>query len=150
MAEKKVIKSKKRRDFYVTYLGADKAKAEWMALTLEEAGYSVLIQAREFNAGEGFLSKMNDGDQKCKKNLLILSRKYFMSPLWKEEWAGEFEDDPEGEKGKLLPVRMHDFDVKGALGAVPYVDLVGLDRHGAKAVLLEAARKRRARFPSEL
>ncbi|MCH8289827.1 toll/interleukin-1 receptor domain-containing protein, partial [Candidatus Poribacteria bacterium] len=38
------------RDFFVSYNRADRAWAEWIAWHLEEAGYTVVIQAWDFDA----------------------------------------------------------------------------------------------------
>ncbi|MBV5337401.1 MAG: toll/interleukin-1 receptor domain-containing protein, partial [Deltaproteobacteria bacterium] len=35
----------KTKDFFISYTGADKNWAEWIAWQLEEAGYQVVIQA---------------------------------------------------------------------------------------------------------
>jgi TIR domain len=34
-----------QRDFFVSYTGADRAWAEWIAWQLEDAGYSIVLQA---------------------------------------------------------------------------------------------------------
>ena len=40
------------RDFFVSYNGKDKAWAEWISWTLEEAGYSVVLQAWDIRPGD--------------------------------------------------------------------------------------------------
>jgi phage replication-related protein YjqB (UPF0714/DUF867 family) len=36
------------RDFFISYTGADRAWAEWIAVQLEAAGYSTVLQAWDF------------------------------------------------------------------------------------------------------
>ena len=47
------------KDFFVSYNKADRDWAEWIAWTLEEAGYSVVIQAWDFRAGGNFVLEMH-------------------------------------------------------------------------------------------
>jgi hypothetical protein len=141
MAEKKTVKHTKRRDFFVTYTGSDKGRAEWITHVLEEGGYSVHMQAVEYVPGENFIERMDDAGQKCKKNLLVLSPKYFATPACKAEWAEAFKEDPLGDKGKLIPVRVHSFEVKALLGERVFLDIFGLDRVKAKALVLTTAER---------
>ena len=46
------------KDFFISYNKADRAWAEWIAWTLEEAGYSTTIQAWDFQAGGNFVLEM--------------------------------------------------------------------------------------------
>jgi TIR domain len=42
-------------DFFVSYTGTDTAWAEWIAQTLEEAGYRTVVQAWDFRPGQDFV-----------------------------------------------------------------------------------------------
>jgi hypothetical protein len=46
------------KHFFISYNKADKQWAEWIAWILEEAGYSVVIQAWDFRPGENFALRM--------------------------------------------------------------------------------------------
>jgi hypothetical protein len=48
-------------DFLVSSTDADLGWAEWIAWTLEEAGYRVLLQAWDFTPGSNELFAMLDG-----------------------------------------------------------------------------------------
>ena len=61
---------------------------------------------------------------------------YMVSKFAEAEWAAAFADDPTGEAGKLVPVRVEEFDPSGLLKAPVYVDLVELEADEAKAALL--------------
>jgi phage replication-related protein YjqB (UPF0714/DUF867 family) len=47
------------KDFFISYTGADRAWAEWIADTLERAGYSTVLQEWDFRPGENFIHRMN-------------------------------------------------------------------------------------------
>jgi hypothetical protein len=47
------------RDF-LSYTGTDQAWAEWIAQTLEQAGYSVILQAWDFRPGDNFIQRMDE------------------------------------------------------------------------------------------
>src|SRR5690348_16518960 len=47
-------------DFFVSYVQADRAWAEWIAWTLETGGYRVLVQAWDFGPGAGWVVDMED------------------------------------------------------------------------------------------
>lgn len=46
------------KDFFISYTGNDRPWAEWIAWVLEEAGYSVVIQAWDFRPGGNFVLDM--------------------------------------------------------------------------------------------
>ncbi|MDX2213331.1 MAG: toll/interleukin-1 receptor domain-containing protein [Oculatellaceae cyanobacterium bins.114] len=47
-----------KKDFFVSYNRHDKTWAEWVAWILEEAGYTVVIQAWDFRPGGNFVLDM--------------------------------------------------------------------------------------------
>ena len=49
------------KDFFISYTKTDKAWAEWIAWTLEAAGYSTVIQAWDFRPGSNFVLEMQTG-----------------------------------------------------------------------------------------
>lgn len=127
------------KDFFISYNSADEAWAEWIAWILEDAGYSVVIRAWDFRPGDNFILQMDRASQECRRTLLTLSPDYLRAGYPKAEWAAAFCEDPTGEKHRLLPVRVSECDVRGMLGAVGYVDLVGLTEEMATDKLLKAA-----------
>jgi hypothetical protein len=48
----------RRRDFFISYTGADLAWAEWIAWQLEEAGWTTILQAWDFAVGQNFILRM--------------------------------------------------------------------------------------------
>ncbi len=55
--------NKARKDFFISYTGADRQWAEWIAFQLKEAGYTVIIQAWDFHAGKNFVLEMHRAAQ---------------------------------------------------------------------------------------
>jgi hypothetical protein len=39
-----------RRDFFISYTSSDRPWAEWIAMQLEQAGYTLFIQAWDFGS----------------------------------------------------------------------------------------------------
>ena len=130
------------KDFFVSYNSADKAWAEWIAWTLEEAGYSVVIQAWDFRPGGNFVLEMQKAAQGTERTLVVLSENYLKADYTQPEWAAALVDDPRGEKRKLFPVRVGACSPDGMLKPMIYADLVGLDASEAKEVLLSALQER--------
>jgi len=92
---------------------------------------------------------MNDAAKQAERTLAVLSPAYMESEFAEAEWAAAFADDPTGKTGKLVPVRIEEFDPSGLLKALGYVDLVELEEDQATAALLAAMEQRRAKPPSQ-
>lgn len=130
------------KDFFISYNRADKQWAEWIAWTLEEAGYSVVIQAWDFRPGGNFVLDMQRAAAESHKTIAVLSESYLKSSFTQPEWAAAFAQDPESLERKLIPVRVKECKPEGMLRPIVYVDLVGLTEADAKQTLLDSLRKR--------
>ncbi len=137
--------SEKTYDFFISYRTADEGWAIWIAWHLEKAGYSTLVQAWDFRPGQNFVNKMQRGATDCERTVAILTPNYFESGFTKAELYAAFAQDPIGEKGLLLPVRVEECDVEGLLGQIIYVNLVGLEQSEALERLLAGVKKTRAK-----
>src|SRR5262245_10741550 len=124
------------KDFFISYNSADKHWAEWIAWQLEDNGYQTVIQAWDFLPGDNFVLGMHEAARESHSTIIVLSPSFLNSKFAQTEWAAAFRQDPQGKERKLVPVRVSDCDPQGLLGAIIYVDLVGLDEPGAKARLL--------------
>ncbi|MFZ1416640.1 MAG: toll/interleukin-1 receptor domain-containing protein, partial [Defluviicoccus sp.] len=133
-----------KKDFFISYTGADVAWAEWVAWLLEDAGYTVLIQAWDFRPGQSFVRQMQEGSEGCARTLLVLSPRYFHSDFTAAEWEAAFVKDPAGE-GRLLPVRIEACAPPGLLARLIYVDLFGIEQEAARERLLAAVKQTRAK-----
>ena len=124
------------KDFFISYTAADQAWAEWIAWQLEQAGYTVVIQAWHFKAGSNFALEMSKATEETMGTLLVLSSDFLASPFTKAEWAARFAQDPTGEGRRLVPIRVRDCRPEGLLGPIVYVDLVGLSEAPARMELI--------------
>ncbi len=134
-------------DFFISYNSADQSWAEWIAWELEEADYSTVLQAWDFRPGSNFVLEMDQASKKASRTIAVLSPSYLTALYTQPEWAAAFHEDPTGEKGTLLPVRVHECDVEGLLGPIIYIDLVRLGEEAARKELLEGVKRERAKPP---
>lgn len=136
------------KDFFISYNAADRHWAEWIAWALEEAGYTTLLQAWDFRPGGNFILQMHDAARQAARTIAVLSRNYLSGPYSKAEWAAALSDDPTGEKGKLVPVRVDaDCSPEGLLGPITYVDICksSQDESATREALLAGVRAGRAK-----
>src|SRR5262245_22991516 len=113
------------KDFFVSYNRADRSWAEWIAWQLEEMGYEVILQAWDFRPGSNFVLEMQEAAVDAQRTIAVLSPNYLTALYTQPEWAAAFAQDPTGEKGVLLPVRVRECELKGLLQSIVYIDLVG-------------------------
>jgi len=142
------------KDFFISYNVKDKRWAEWIAWTLEEAKYSVVIQAWDFRPGANFVLEMHQAVEGAERTIAVLSDNYLRAKYTQPEWAAAFAKDPQGRDRKLIPVRVAECQPTGLLGSCVYVDLVGLPEADARSALLGAFSPRvnpaeRPQFPGE-
>jgi tetratricopeptide (TPR) repeat protein len=131
-----------QKDFFISYNKADRQWAEWIAWTLEESGYSVVIQAWDFRPGGNFVLEMQRATVEAQKTIAVLSEDYLKSAFTQPEWAAAFAQDPQGQKGTLIPVRVQPCKLTGLLASIIYVDLLNLEAEAAQETLLQALLER--------
>jgi TIR domain/Effector-associated domain 9 len=144
----------KMRDCFISYNRADKTWAEWIGWTLEEAGYSVVIDAWDFRPGGNFALEMDKAVKESQKTIAILSESYLKAVFVHPEWAAAFAGDPLGVERKLIPVKVKECEPDGLLKQLIYVDLIGLTEVEARQSLLDMLRDRlkpehKPRFPGQ-
>ena len=132
-----------QKHFFISYNKADRTWAEWIAWHLEEAGYTTIIQAWDFRPGMNFVHKMQEAVQEAERTIAVLSTNYLEALYTYPEWEAAFKQDPKGEKGILVPVRIQECKPPGLLGLLSYIDLVGLDESAAHETLLDGVRQGR-------
>jgi hypothetical protein len=135
----------KSRDFFISFASADRSSAEWIAVELETAGYTTVVQSFDFRPGTDFVQQMQQAAATAERTIAVLSPAYFESVFVGAEWGAAFAKDPRGEKGLLIPVRVQPCDPPGLLATRVYVDLVGLDEAAARRKLLAAVDRNRPR-----
>src|SRR6266545_3437498 len=136
-------------DFFVSYTSVDRAWAEWIAWQLEAEGYQVIVQAWDFTPGRDWVHEMQQATTTAERVLVVLSAAYLKSGHGEAEWRVFYAEDPSGEQGRLLPVRVGPVEPPGLLKTRVYVDLVDQDAAAAGAALLAAARGARGKPADE-
>lgn len=131
-------------DFFISYNKADRNWAEWIAWQLEDATYTVIIQAWDFRPGDNFVLDMQRAAE-AKRTIIVLSPDYLAAEFTQPEWAAAFAQDPTGRHGILLPIRVRVCDIPSLLRPVVYIDLVGLDEGSAKEALLAGINRARVK-----
>src|SRR5215469_2759348 len=127
-----------RKDFFISYTGADRLWAEWIAWQLEDAGYSVIFQ-KSFPPGPSFAREMTLALEATNHTLAVLSPDYVDALSMSTGWSEALNVGPSNEERKLIFVRvreMHDLR-KSTWLLISYLDLVGLDEQEARKTLLE-------------
>jgi tetratricopeptide (TPR) repeat protein len=134
-----------KADFFISYNKADRLWAEWIAWQLEESGYKTIIQAWDFRPGGNFALDMHEGLKRAERVLAVLSPDYLSARYTQPEWAAAFAQDPTGEKGLLLPVRVRECKLEGLWPQIVYIDLVGVNEAEAGEALLNGVKRERAK-----
>ncbi|HWD43196.1 MAG TPA: FxSxx-COOH system tetratricopeptide repeat protein [Actinomycetota bacterium] len=132
------------KDFFISYTGADQVWAEWIAETLEQGGYSTVLQAWDFRPGENFVQQMSQALADARRVLAVLSPAYFQSPYARDEWTAALVRG-RGQADRLLPVRIAPCEVPPLIADRVYIDLVDLEERAAAQRLLAGVQPGRAR-----
>jgi hypothetical protein len=141
--------AEKTADFFVSYTSADRAWAEWIAWQLEAEGYQIVVQAWDFTPGNDWTHEMQHATSTAGRVVAVLSAAYLRSAHGEAEWRAFYAQDPSGDRGLLLPVRVDKVDPPGLLKTRIYVDLVDQDATSARRALLAAARGARGKPTQE-
>jgi TIR domain len=135
-------------DFFVTYSGADKSWATWIASTLEGSGYTTTIQAWDFRPGDNFMAAMDNALASCRHTLGVLSPHYLSSVFTRAEWTAAYRQALAGKSRAFIPVRVAPCEPAPLLGPIAYIDLVGLGEEAARRRLLAGVAGHSGRPPS--
>lgn len=140
------------RHFFISYHPEDTSWAQWIAAQLSDHGYSVFVQAWDFQPGQNLVLEMQRAASQAERTLALLSPSFLTSRFTAAEWAAAFAQDPTGERRKLIPVRVAPCLPEGLLGPIIYIDLVGKDEDTARTCLFYSLKHsgrppQAARFP---
>jgi len=129
-----------KKHFFISYTNRtenDRQWAVWIANTLEQAGYSTILQAWDFNAGENFILNMHNALMNTERFLAVLSSKYFESLYCQAEWTSAFIKNIKSEKALFIPIRIEDVEPEGLFAPIVYIDLYSRSEEEAKDELIE-------------
>jgi hypothetical protein len=133
------------KDFFISYNSNDHSWAVWLAWQLEEAGYTTILKAWDFRPGSNFIQRMQEAATDAKRTIAVLSPDYLASIYTQSEWQAAFNQDPMGEKGIFLPVRVREVELTGLLKQIVYIDLVALNESAAREAILNGVRSMRTK-----
>jgi hypothetical protein len=133
-----VAEERAGKDFFISYASADRRWAEWIAVELEQLGYTTVVQSFDFRPGADFVQQMQEAAATARRTIAVMSPAYFGSRFGAAEWRAAFARDPSGERGLLIPVRVRPCDPPGLLATRIYVDLVGTTEPVARRKLRAA------------
>lgn len=92
-----------------------------------------------------FVVNMQKATAEAQRTVAVLSPDYLAARYTQPEWAAAFAQDPTGEKGTLLPIRVRACDINGLWSQIVYIDLVGRTETQARENLLTKVRSGRAK-----
>ena len=98
---------------FISYNRADRDWAEWIAGTIETAGYKPIIQAWDFRPGENFVLRMQQAAAEANITIAVLSEAYLKAEFTQPEWAAALSQDPTGVSRRLIPVRVGECRLTG-------------------------------------
>ncbi|MBL0389498.1 tetratricopeptide repeat protein [Tumebacillus sp. ITR2] len=107
----------------ISYNRQDEQWALVINRALKKQGYSTIMQKQDFKAGGNFVLQMHKAVQEAERVLLVLSQCFLDSVYTQPEWAAFFADDPQGEKGLIVPVKIGKCDPQGLLKTLVHIDL---------------------------
>lgn len=132
-------------DFFISYTHKDGDWAEWIAFTLEDAGFTTKIQAWDFRPGSNFVLEMQAAADKAQRTVLVLSPDYLNSKMAAPEWAAAFAKDPQGQELRIVPVMVRQCEPSGLLPTIVQIRLQGLAQDDARRTLLAGIDRKRAK-----
>lgn len=145
MAQDAPTDQQEHKDFFISYTTSDQQWAEWIAMQLEHAGYTLIIEAWDFRPGSNLILEMDRAASTAERTLPVISPDYLKAELAFAQWAAAFYHDPTGAQRQLLPVRVQPCEVSGLLKSIVSIDLVGLDEAQARTRLLIGVQQGRAK-----
>ncbi|MFC5625672.1 toll/interleukin-1 receptor domain-containing protein [Algoriphagus winogradskyi] len=128
------------KDFFISYTANDVQWAIWISKILEEAGYTTVLQAKDFRPGSNFVFEMLKATE-ANKTIAVYSAAYFASIFTMPEWGAAFHSDPTGVNRAIIPIKVKPGEVPKMLRSIVYVDVVGKDQETSKRLILDAVAK---------
>jgi cellulose biosynthesis protein BcsQ/tetratricopeptide (TPR) repeat protein len=126
-------------DFFLSYVQADQAWAEWITWVLEEKGYRVLTHAWDFVSGHDGSQVMRAAVRDAERTVAIWSGEYLTSAYGSQEWQATWADYPRGGMRKMLVARVAASELPGELADAASAVLFGVSESEARDRMLDMA-----------
>lgn len=127
-------------DFFISYSASDEAEAREIAGFLEEAGYSTIVQSKDFPVGSNLVIEMQEALERGARAIALLSPDYVASDYCRAEWAAIYAMDPIGKKRKLVSFLLKPTELNRLARQIVYKSLFGLRVDERRQAVLEAIR----------
>lgn len=141
----------KKRDFFISRTSIDSDWARWVAQVLEEAGYTTILQDRDFQPGQSFVERMEYALDNCEHTIVLLSPEYLAAEFTKPELRAAFSADASGKNRPFIPILLRPCKIPRLFYQYIYIDLCGKDEIHARNLLLngvaETTQNQRVDFP---
>ena len=111
-----------KKHFFISRAGEDAEFARWVADTLEDAGFTTILQDYDFQAGDSFIHRMNEALEAAEQVIALLSPAYLAKEFTRMELYSAI------AKGRLVPVRIAPCEIPQVMNHLVYIDLPGKDR----------------------
>ncbi|ADP80168.1 toll/interleukin-1 receptor domain-containing protein [Pseudofrankia inefficax] len=118
------------RDFYISYVAADKEWASWVAWVILQEGNSVEF-GEWYPAGTQLPAKRSEGIERASWIIAIVSEEYQLDDFELMVPRNVIQRDPRGHTTKLIPIRVEDCALRRDLQSFVPIDLFGLDKETA-------------------
>lgn len=129
-------------DFFISYSTKNEAEAREINGYLEDAGYSTIVQFKDFAVGSNFVTEMQKGLQ-AERMVGLLSPAYVASKQCQAEWNAAYNRDPSGEQRYLVSILVEKTELPPLAKQIVYKSLVGLSGYARRKAVLEAIGKLR-------
>ena len=133
-----------RRDFFLSYAGADREWAIWIATELENAGFTVELDEWDWPPGSDAIEQMNAALERADQVLALWSPNYFDPKSWagKESSAAMYRAHRE-QAERLVPVVIEDVEPSPLFAPLVAIRLDGQSEEDARRTLINRLRSPR-------
>ncbi|WP_086747623.1 toll/interleukin-1 receptor domain-containing protein [Streptomyces scabiei] len=108
---------------FISHRGSDNDAAERLATELRTHGHQVWIDLWEISLGDSIVAKIDDGLAISSYLVLCYSSDGIHAPWMSQEWMSTLARQLNGQKVKILPVRLSGGSPPAILADVKYADL---------------------------
>jgi tetratricopeptide (TPR) repeat protein len=129
---------------FISRAGSDADFASVIGKTLEDAGYTVILQQWDF-ANRNFMERMHAALSDGARVVALLSPEYLRSDHCHAEWQNAIAGDPLNTKSRLILFRVAECEPPGLLAGLAYWDLVPIrdNRELVENIVCEAVLEER-------
>ncbi len=99
-----------KKDFFISYSGKDINVVAWLNQTLEEAGYTTVMQMRDFPTGTDFVANINDAFKTSERVIAVISNNYLNSKYTTAELNTALALSWREGKNILVPILIENID----------------------------------------